>query len=71
MKAGQQYKIEVRLNNEEFVTRGVPFFCRGGIRLGAVRHITGEEGLEGAVKLAKDSDGKHFPFLSLLLLILA
>ena len=36
-----------------------PFACRGGIRLGAVRHIDADEGIAAAVKIAKQSDGEH------------
>jgi beta-glucosidase len=58
LKKGKQYSIEIRLSNAEFIARGSPFFCRGGIRLGAVRRIEPEEGIKEAVKLAKEADGK-------------
>lgn len=60
LKAGEPHSIEIRLGNEEFIARGPPFFCRGGIRLGAVPKIADEDGIQSAVKLAKESDGALF-----------
>ncbi|KAI0340912.1 glycoside hydrolase family 3 protein [Trametopsis cervina] len=56
LNKGQTYHIEIRLSNGEFISRGVPFTCRGGVRLGAVRRIEPEEGIKDAVKIAKEAD---------------
>lgn len=58
LKAGNKYKVEIRLNNAEFISRGVPFACRGGVRLGVVHHIDADEGIKAAAALAKESDGE-------------
>lgn len=57
LKAGRTHTIEIRVYNREYVDRGPPVLCRGGIRFGAVRKISDEEGIEEAVELAKQSDG--------------
>ncbi|KAI0775382.1 glycoside hydrolase family 3 protein [Irpex lacteus] len=56
LKKGQQYTVELRLSNQQFISRGSPFFCRGGLRLGAVKRIAPEEEIQQAVKLAKEAD---------------
>ncbi|TFK64048.1 glycoside hydrolase family 3 protein [Pluteus cervinus] len=56
LKAGQSYRIELRLNNADFVSQGVPFTCRGGIRIGALRKIDPQGAINDAVELAKNSD---------------
>ncbi|ETW83697.1 glycoside hydrolase family 3 protein [Heterobasidion irregulare TC 32-1] len=56
LKAGEPVPIEVRLSNASFIGRGSPFTCRGGIRLGAVRIVAGDEAIQEAVKMAKESD---------------
>ena len=63
LKAGQRYDLEIRLSNAEFIARGSPFTCRGGIRLGGIRQIGEEQAINEAVQLAKESDGallSHF-----------
>ncbi|KZP20178.1 glycoside hydrolase family 3 protein [Athelia psychrophila] len=57
LKQGTQYKLELRLSNATFVSRGAPFTCRGGIRLGATRVVDADEAIRDAVKLAKEADG--------------
>jgi hypothetical protein len=57
LKAGQGYDLEIRLNNAEFILRGSPFTCWGGIRLGGIRKIEEDQGITEAVELAKESDG--------------
>lgn len=56
LKKGRPYKLEVRLSNGTFISRGAPFFCRGGIRVGAARKVGAEVALNEAVELAKQSD---------------
>ncbi|KAI0070502.1 glycoside hydrolase family 3 protein [Panus rudis PR-1116 ss-1] len=56
LKAGQHYPIEIRISNSDFISRGAPFFCRGGIRLGAAKHVEEDVALEEAKVLAKNSD---------------
>ncbi|KAI0700577.1 glycoside hydrolase family 3 protein [Cytidiella melzeri] len=56
LKKGQEYSIEIRMSNEQFIARGSPFICRGGLRLGAVRKIEREEGIKNAVQIAKAAD---------------
>lgn len=58
LKAGQEYSLEIRLSNADFVARGSPFICWGGIRLGGIRQFGGDEAIEEAVQLAKESDGE-------------
>ncbi len=58
MKAGQEYKLEVRLSNAEFIARGPPFPFWGGFRLGGIRVIEGQEAIQEAEVLAKASDGQ-------------
>lgn len=60
LKAGHEYKIDIRLSNAAFVSRGSPFTCRGGIRLGAIKRVDKEEALNDAVRAAKESDGRCF-----------
>jgi beta-glucosidase len=59
LKAGQTYKFEVRLSNQEFMAKPSPFTCRGGIRLGAWRDVSEDDGIEEAVTIAKASDGQY------------
>ncbi|EFI27751.1 beta-glucosidase [Coprinopsis cinerea okayama7 len=56
LKAGTTYQIEIRTSSEDFVDRGPPFPCWGGLRLGAARKIDHQRLVEDAVGLAKDSD---------------
>ncbi|KAK0243159.1 glycoside hydrolase family 3 protein [Armillaria nabsnona] len=56
MKAGQEYELEVRLSNVEFIARGPPFPFWGGFRLGGIRVIGGQEAIQEAETLAKASD---------------
>ena len=56
LKKGQSYKIEIRLSNGTFISRGAPFFCRGGIILGAAKKVDEEVALKEATELAKKSD---------------
>lgn len=58
LKAGQEYELEVQINNAEFVARGPPFFCWGGFRLGAFRVVDPEAAIQEAVDLVKESDGR-------------
>lgn len=56
IKAGKEYKVEVRLSNKEFIARGAPFTTRGGLRIGAIRQIDPEEGIKQAIDVAKGAD---------------
>ncbi|KAH7916249.1 glycoside hydrolase family 3 protein [Hygrophoropsis aurantiaca] len=56
LKAGREYNLEIRLSNAEFVARGAPIPCWGGLRLGAFCTIDHEEGIKKAVAIAKDAD---------------
>ncbi|EGO27630.1 glycoside hydrolase family 3 protein [Serpula lacrymans var. lacrymans S7.9] len=56
LKAGEEHNLEIRLSNEEFVARGCPLPCHGGLRLGAFCKTESEEALKKAVQVAKDSD---------------
>ncbi|KAG2013345.1 cellulose-binding beta-glucosidase [Coprinopsis cinerea AmutBmut pab1-1] len=56
LKAGAAYQIEIRTSSEDFVDRGPPFPCWGGLRLGAARKIDHQRLIDDAVGLAKDSD---------------
>lgn len=58
LKAGQKYNLELRINNAEFINRGVPFKCWGLIRLGGFRLVSDDQGIEDAVRLAKSSDSQ-------------
>lgn len=60
LKAGQAYNVEIRLSNSQFVARGSPFTCRGGIRFGAMRQVGEEDAIRDAVALAKESDGEYY-----------
>jgi beta-glucosidase len=60
LKAGQTYRVEIRLSNAEFLSRGSPFTCRGGIRLGAIHEMA--DAIQEAVQLAKGSDGLYMLF---------
>ncbi|KIJ69935.1 glycoside hydrolase family 3 protein [Hydnomerulius pinastri MD-312] len=53
---GQTYRLEVRLSNEEFVNRGPPVPCWGGLRIGAFCKFEEESGLRRAVDAAKEAD---------------
>lgn len=57
LKGGQEYDLEIRVSSEEFVARGTPFPCWGGIRAGAIRDLKDEEHIQEAVDLARSSDG--------------
>lgn len=57
LKAGQEYALELRLSNADLVARGNPFTCWGGIRIGGIRKIDGDNAIQEAVSLAKNSDG--------------
>ncbi|TCD69223.1 hypothetical protein EIP91_008326 [Steccherinum ochraceum] len=54
LMAGQQYQIEIRTFNGEFMNRGAPFKTRGGLRFGAMKFT--EKPLEEAKALAAKSD---------------
>ncbi|KAJ6628953.1 glycoside hydrolase family 3 protein [Mycena sp. CBHHK59/15] len=56
LKAGQAYDLEIRINTSDFASRGSPFKCWGGIRLGGVRQLNGEDVIAEAAALAKESD---------------
>ncbi|KAG9218808.1 hypothetical protein CCMSSC00406_0001078 [Pleurotus cornucopiae] len=56
LEAGKTYDFEIRISNESFVSRGSPFTCRGGIRLGGCRKSGGARDIEEASKLAAESD---------------
>ncbi|KZT24579.1 glycoside hydrolase family 3 protein [Neolentinus lepideus HHB14362 ss-1] len=56
LEAGKTYPLEIRLSNAEFIGRGAPFTCRGGVRAGGIKYVEEEEGIRNAVKLAKESD---------------
>ncbi|KDR84011.1 hypothetical protein GALMADRAFT_236587 [Galerina marginata CBS 339.88] len=56
LKAGQEYDLEIRTCSAEFVARGTPFRCWGGIRAGAIRIIDDDSAIQEAVKIAKESD---------------
>ncbi|KAG6915306.1 hypothetical protein DXG01_012229 [Tephrocybe rancida] len=56
LKAGQTYDLEIRLTTADFATRGNPFACWGGVRLGGMRKIEEEAAIAEAVQLAKDAD---------------
>ncbi|KAK0461743.1 glycoside hydrolase family 3 protein [Desarmillaria tabescens] len=56
MKAGQEYGLEVRLSNVEFIARGPPFPYWGGFRLGGIRVVGGQEAIQEAEALARASD---------------
>lgn len=57
LKAGQPYGLEIRISTSDFAARGSPFICWGGIRLGGARQFDGDEAIEEAATLAKNSDG--------------
>ncbi|KAJ7780939.1 glycoside hydrolase family 3 protein [Mycena metata] len=56
LQANKAYKLELRINTLELVSRGLPFPCWGGIRIGASRQFDEKEAIEEAAKLAKESD---------------
>ncbi|KDQ29545.1 glycoside hydrolase family 3 protein [Pleurotus ostreatus PC15] len=56
LEAGKTYDFEIRISNASFVSRGSPFSCRGGIRLGGCRKSGGARDIEEASKLAAESD---------------
>ncbi|KAF9448233.1 glycoside hydrolase family 3 protein [Macrolepiota fuliginosa MF-IS2] len=56
LKAGQDYNLEIRLENAEFAERGSPFKSWGGIRIGGFRKIEPEVELKHAVEIASDAD---------------
>ena len=58
LQKGRTYNVELRLNNQQFISRGSPFFCRGGLRLGAVKRIAPEEEIENAVQIASVADSE-------------
>ena len=58
LKEGQAYSLELRLSSAEFVRRGPPIQCWGGIRLGALPKTDPQEQVKKAAQLAKDSDGE-------------
>jgi hypothetical protein len=69
LKAGQAYELEVRLDNASFISRGTPFFCRGGMRLGGFRKLEEDDAIAKAVHLAKGSDGMFILPLHLIVYI--
>ncbi|KAG6910989.1 hypothetical protein DXG01_006043 [Tephrocybe rancida] len=56
LKAGQTYDLEIRLTTADFATRGSPFPCWGGVRLGGMRQIEEVTAIAEAVQLAKNAD---------------
>lgn len=56
LKKGKEYNIDIRICNAEFIERGSPFSCRGGVRLGAVRNIDLDVAITEAVDAAKAAD---------------
>ncbi|PPQ71098.1 hypothetical protein CVT24_009849 [Panaeolus cyanescens] len=56
LTAGQAYDLEIRVSSAEFVARGTPFPCWGGIRAGAIRDLSDDAHIQEAVQLAKSSD---------------
>ncbi|KAJ2927902.1 hypothetical protein H1R20_g9210, partial [Candolleomyces eurysporus] len=56
LKENQAYSLELRLSSAEFVGRGPPIQCWGGIRLGAIPKTDPEEEIKKAAQLAKASD---------------
>lgn len=56
LKAGTEYDLEIRINNEEFVARGASPGMRGGFQLGGIHVVDPERALRQAVHLAKTSD---------------
>lgn len=63
VKAGREYKLEVRSTNEKPVGTATPFGGKGAIRIGAWKMIKDQEAIEEAVEVAKKVDGLClFPF---------
>lgn len=62
LKAGHEYAIDLRMSNADFIAKGTPFTCRGGIRLGGVRKVDAAVAIQRAVELVKKSDGEHYSF---------
>ena len=58
LKAGQEYDLEIRVSSAEFVARGSPFICWGGIRAGGIKIVDGDIAIQQAVQTAKDADGQ-------------
>lgn len=56
LKAGKKYDLELRLSNAEFAARGSPFDCWGGVRIGAMRQIKGDEAIAEAINIARNVD---------------
>jgi beta-glucosidase len=56
MQKGREYAIEVRIANGDFVARGSPFKCWGGLRLGAAPYVEAQKGIEEAAEIAKSAD---------------
>ncbi|KAJ7682484.1 glycoside hydrolase family 3 protein [Mycena polygramma] len=57
LKAGQAYALEVRINTADFVANPLPFSdWYGGLRVGGACQFDGQDGIDSAVALAKDSD---------------
>ncbi|KAF8663458.1 hypothetical protein AX16_001028 [Volvariella volvacea WC 439] len=56
LKAGQAYDLEIRIHNAEFIARGSPFICWGGIRLGGIKQIDAQEAIAEAVRVAQQAD---------------
>ncbi|KAJ7044635.1 glycoside hydrolase family 3 protein [Mycena alexandri] len=56
LEANKAYKLELRINTIELVSRGLPFPCWGGIRIGGSRQFDEKEAIKEAAKLAKESD---------------
>ncbi|KAJ6515569.1 glycoside hydrolase family 3 protein [Mycena sanguinolenta] len=55
LKAGQSYPLELRISTSTFVSLS-PIPAWGGLRIGGSRKFDGEEGIEEAAALAKESD---------------
>lgn len=56
LQKGKEYNVDIRICNAEFIERGTPFSCRGGIRLGAIRNVDLDVAMNEAVDAAKAAD---------------
>lgn len=56
LQKGREYNVDIRICNAEFIERGTPFSCRGGIRLGAIRNVDLDVAMNEAVDAAKAAD---------------
>ncbi|KAF9528009.1 glycoside hydrolase family 3 protein [Crepidotus variabilis] len=56
LKKNEEYALEVRIANKEFIERGPPFICWGGVRLGGIKQVDADAAIKEAVELAEKSD---------------